>query len=635
MLPKPVKVQLKGDGLSNLKGHVKDRLTAIKNGLNEFHTVKLPEWRRIYEARPLEQSRSIPFENACDLVVPIVAIHSDTLKARLMAAIFRTRPIWVVNSRGEWQGEAEPIQKDTQEFMETEAMETESLDLYRVYNEAIDDVIQYGTMFVKSPWEVIQNHLVIPAGDGDGKFDYVENTDYDGPRPEKIPLEDFFMSPTEKTTERANFKAHRRRLYRYELEDRAFRGIYDKDAVESILGHPDRIGPSYTQTQDESSSGIKSPSGEVAAQWDIYECWFWYRDTSNKLVKIIASFHLASDTLLRAHYNFLPDDPFVGARLLSRDGSYYGRGFCEVLGMFEEEISQIHCQRRDAQTVANAKVWRIDPFSKLHQGFKIYPSAIIPAAKDEIEAISHGEPTSVNIDEERLSLELAERRSGISPPMQSYGSGSFNKRGVYSAMGTLSLLQEGNNRTDLSVSDIRYFHTKLGRILARQYAALGLNPERFEGYGKASENIQKGLKAILSKKMYLPIIAPTASVNREVEKQSDVMLVGIMTRHYQAVAGFLGQAMNPQMPPQVKTYLEQAAVAMNKLMKSVLKHFDYDDPDAFAPEVLSGQQQQQKQIPPGPEQQSAIQKPPGDAVVAVPGGSDGFSGLGGGGERVQ
>jgi len=627
MLPTPIKVTLTSDGLRNFTGHLKDRLEAIKADLNDLHTNKLPMWRRMYEARPAEDTKTVPFENASNLVVPIVGIHCDTLKARLLAAIFRVRPIWLAKVQGNFQGRAEAAQNGVQDFLSSIATEPDELDLYRVYGDFVDDVIQYGTGSIKLPWETIMESFMVSAGDGISTP--VPRVVYDGPRPEKIMFEDLLISPSDKTIEHAHFKAHRRRLLRYQLEDRAASDIYDKEIVKSILGSPDRTGNSPAQTQSENDSGIKSDKYR-AQEWDIYECWTYY-GVGNDRVKVIATYHMATNKLLRCVYRFLPDDPFVSARLLTRDGSFFGRGFCEVLGSFQEEDSQIHSQRRDAQTVANAKVWRVDPFSKLHDGYKIFPSAMLPAIKDEIEPMSHGEPSQVNIDEERMTLELAERRSGISPPMQSYGAGSFNKRGVYSAMGTLSLLQEGNNRTDLSVGDIRYFHTKVGRLIANQYAALGLDSDKFAKFGSMADSIKAGLRAIRDKTMSLPITAPSASVNREVEKQSDIMLVGIMSKHYQTVAAMLSAASNAQTPPEVKAYMASAVKASNSLMQLVLKHFDYSDPELYVPEVTSGGAQAGGQ----PTGQPAVGEQASSPEMVGAAGVAGIPSVGGNGSGLQ
>lgn len=589
---KPIKITLtEGESEQKMTSFLDDRLLAIKKGLVEFHTVQLPMWKEIYEAEPLEQTKSFPFQNASNLVVPIAAIHSDTLKARLMAGIFKTDPIWIAAVHGSFAGEGTEAKHALEDFLQAIATEPDELDLYRVYNDILGDVINYGTMIVKSPWE----HLTIDqaTGDGTGKPLFTPEVVYDGPRPEKIALQDFYMSPADKSLERSPFKAHKRKMLKYELEDRAFSQIYDKAAVEKVLKSPEGTGATNSEQKDSSNSQIKVPQGEAYQYWEIFECWALWRD-NNLNCKIIVTYHPASKTILRAIYNFLPDDPFVGARLLLRDGNYFGYGLCEILSTFQEETSQIHNQRRDAQTVANTKVWRVDPLSKLHDGYQIYPSAMLPAAKDEIEPMSHGEPSEINIEEEKLTLELAERRSGVSPPMQGAGSGSFSKRGVYSAMGTMSLLQEGSSRTDLAIGDVRYFHTKLGRIVSRQYAAFGLQNSCINQFGAKADVIRTALKAILEKKMFLRVGAPTASVNREVEKQNDIMLASIMAKHYQMITGMLAQASSGQVPPQVAEYLTKAIGASNKFMTMVLQHFGYDEPELYTPEVGNGAEGQEQ-----------------------------------------
>ena len=87
----------------------------------------------------------------------------------------------------------------------------------------------------------------------------------------------------------------------------------------------------------------------------------WYNEKNNKL--------------LRAYYQYYPDEVFLAARLFYRDDYFYGYGFCETLGMFQEEISQIHNQRRDNSTVANTMTWRVDPDAILDKGYRVFPGA--------------------------------------------------------------------------------------------------------------------------------------------------------------------------------------------------------------------------------------------------------------------
>jgi len=577
------KIPLSGFSEDKFKGFLKDRIRALQSGLRQLHEEKLPNWRRAYEATPLEKVRSFPFQNASNLVVPVIAIHADTLLSRIMAAIFKTHPIWAVRTVGSFKGQGEPLRDALEEALGYLAIEPDELDLYRVYHEWVSEIIKYGTSVVKSPWETLFETMLAPAGDGSGRYDAVQNVKYDGPRPEKLPFEDFFISPSAKTLESAEVKFHRRRMERWELEERRFRQVYDVAKVDAVLARPDRTSPGVVQQGKEADAGTKTISGYGYAEYDIWEGWCQYR-INGRLIRVIASYHLASDTLLRGWLNNYPGETFVAGRMFYRDDMFHGYGFCETLAQFQEEISQIHNQRRDRMTVANSAAWRVNPDSKLHEGYKIFPSAMVPAEKDEIEALQMGEPSEVSIDEERLSLDLAERRSGVSQPSQAAGAGSFNKRGVYTAMGTLSIMQEGNNRTDLNVSDLRYAHTKVGRMIARQFAEFGNDTYRFGYFGDMAERIVAALTALKERRMALPVMSSTASVNREVEKQNDLMLSGVMSRHYQTIAQFLQAASSQQLPPAMQDYMKQAIRASNNLMKLVMRHFGFDEPERSVPE---------------------------------------------------
>ena len=580
----PIHIKFSATAETQFRYYLKENLRSVINGLKDLHETRLPLWRRIYEAQPLETVRHFPFENASNLVVPIASIHSDTLQARISAAVFKLRPLWALQVGGDFGDEGEALRSAAENYLTDMALEPEQLDLYRVYRDFLGDVVKYGTSVIKSPWETLTEAMAVPAGDGNGSYNLVDEVIFDGPRPEKIAFEDLFIPPQTTVLNRAPFKAHRRRLSYTDLMIRKQRGIYDKLGIQAILGAPDRTGPTAPQKEQEAKAGTTTIQGDIAREWDIYECWCIY-DYGDHTVRLIATYHAHTDTLLRTIFSFFPDDPWVGARLFPRDGMYFGYGLVEKLSSFQEEISKQHNERHDAQTVANAKVWRIDPQSKLMEGFDIYPNAHVPAEKDELEAISHGEPlTNVGVEEERLSLDLAERQSGVSPPTQGYGAGQ-SKKGSQSAMGTLSLLQEGNTRTDMHVSDIRNAHLRLGRIISRQVAHLGLSSKRFSAYGETGEDLLAAFSAIKSGRMYMPVLAATASLNREIEKQSDILLVGIMMKHYQTIAGIIAQVESPAITEDTKSYLEKVIKSANSLMMSVLRHFDVDEPSRLVPEV--------------------------------------------------
>jgi hypothetical protein len=576
-----------------LKKYLKDRILSLKNGMRELFEEKLIKWNAAYEARPAEAMRQFPFQNASNLVIPLVGIHTDTLHAQVMAAIFKTHPIVVSKVFGDPGPQSDKLKEAYEEYMQYVALEPEELDLYRVYGEGIRECIKYGTTTYKAPWEETLRSFMIPGGDGSGKErDFETKTIYSGPRPEKLPFNGFYIPPTAKSIEDADFKAHKKPMLRWEIEERMHTGLYNKKAVEEILKTPDRTGPDQVQKEKEGQLGAKTDQsyGAFAHEWDIWECHVQWRYEDEAFApRMIVTYHEKSNQIVRVLWDNFKPEWFISSRMAKRDDMYHGYGFGEILWAFQEGASETYNGYRDNQTVANTRVWRVSPDSKLHQGYRIYPSAMLPAEKDEIEALAHGDLSEINIDELRLLLDLAERRSGVSPPQQGYGAGvTTGKRGIYSAMGTLAVLQEGNTRKDINVSDMRDSHTRLMRLVTEEYAVFGkgdkFHRERLAKFGKQADLIKEAIEQIHDKKISLPCYASTASINREVEKQNDLMLTMVMSRHYQMIAQLLGATQQPNTPPLVKEYFVEVVVAADLLMRKILRNFGHEEVDRLVPD---------------------------------------------------
>jgi hypothetical protein len=584
-LLQPTKVEFTGGALEEVKGYLHERIQALTDGSRQLFQTKLPEWRRLYESRPLERNRQFPFENASNLVVPIIGIHCDTLHARIMASLWKTKPLFYTKLYGMYDKDMDPVRQAWEDYLVYEATEPEELNLYETESEWVSEIVRYGTSTLKVVNSQRYEDYFQPAGDSNGG-NFFRRTIYDGPCPQKLAYQDFLIPENIPHWQQADIKIHIARLTYYDLMQRKQYGVYDEAAFNAIVSQPDRTSPDYVVKQRQEDADART-SSQGYREWDIHECWFSWKSANGDFTpKVIVWYHFKSNTLMRAVYDFYPDQPFVMGRLLYRDDSIRGYGLCETLGQFQEELSVIHNQRRDNQTVANTKVWRVDPNSKLHEGYKVYPGAMLPADQGEIEPLTQGEVSQLSIEEERLSIDLAERRSGVSPPMQGMGAGSAQgKRGVYSAAGTLSLLQEGNRRTDSTIADIRYAHARLGQILSRQYAFLGLDSKKLAFFGTQAELIREAAGYVKSGKLGLTVNASSASVNKEIEKQNDLMLTQIINKHYQSIGQLIQSIQSVQSSPAIKDYFQHVIDASNKLMRGILRNFDRDDSDILIPEV--------------------------------------------------
>jgi hypothetical protein len=628
-----------------LKTYLKARILELKNGMRELYEDKIVKWRFAHEAKPREEERQFPFQNASNIVIPIIAIHSDTLKAQLMASVFKTMPLVETLVLGEFGGESDELRSAYADYMQYVGIDPSELDLYRVYNEGMGEVIKYGTVTYKVPWEKITRDFLIPGGDGSGSAkDFLSKTMYEGPRPEKLPFNSFYIPPQSKTLECADIKCHKRTMLKHELLERKFSDLYNREAVDAILKTPDRTHPDQVVSEQQEDLGARTDASSGHQEWDIWECYVQWRYSDEAFApRMIATYHPLSDQLARVAWDNFEGEWFVGARMGQRDDMYHGSGFAEILWSFQEGASETYNGYRDNQTVANTRVWRVSPDSKLHQGYRIYPSAMLPAEKDEIEPLAHGDVSAINLDELRVLLDLAERRSGVSPPQQGFGAGmQSGKRGIYSAMGTLSVLQEGNSRKDLNVSDMRDAHIRLMRLVTRQYGVFGndsqFHKQRLELFGEKAPLIKEAIDRIVSKKIGLPCYSSSASVNKEVEKQNDIMLVGLMGRHYQMIAQLLTAIQQPTVPPAAKQYFLEVMVASNLLMKKILKNFDQSSVDRLVPDPIkalkaqaeAAQQQPQGGQPNGQPPNGPPQPQPStQASLSVGGGTPMAQGAGG------
>lgn len=599
-LLKPLPLDWSPEAEDKLRKYVDDNIRALKDGHQDLFEQQLPRWRKAYKGLPEREQRDFPWKNASNLVVQLTGMFVDMLTARIMSAVHEVAPLYTVGLSGEW----EPTEKGEEqraileEFLCLMGVERDELDLYRVEYQVFNDAAKYGMAVCKHPQELVIEAQIM--GQGDGKTQFEEMTRFMGPKPEKIPY-DAFLIPQNATNIRSPFKAHIKTLSKYQLEERRFVGAYNitDDEWEKLLQSPDRFGAD-TQTKDDEEGSAKTEDAAVNAEWDIYECWFPYIHEGHNF-RLIYTYHYQSKKVLRAVYNFYPDndEPFEMARLGYEGDTIRGRGFCDMLADYQEEFSTIHNQDNDAGTLANTSIYRIDPNSRLDSMFSIYPSAAVVARKDEFEVYQMGRSNTMDsINRQKFLMELAQQRAGVAPPSSGMGGGIMNPRkNIYSAMGTMAVMQDSNRRTNINVADMRYFHVNLGRKIARQYAYFGID-ERARLFGKKAPLLLKALNNLLDKRIGLPIRSSSASLNKEVEKQNDILLVNIVRQHYQWVGSIL--ATLPQAPKHVQDYIVATVGGGNMLMRQIMRNFGHDDvtryiPDAAVLEQLQDQINKQKE----------------------------------------
>lgn len=586
---RPVKCTFGKDTDAHLEKFVYERINAIQDGTRILREIDVPEWRRLIQGKPQEETKSFPWENASNVVIQIIGTCQDILKAAIMGSIWGVLPIYTTSLVGEWD-EAEQGEEQRQaieEAMVYFASEPNELDLYRVENLWFGEGIGFGTSFVKAPYEYITEAQIVGlSGEsehtGDGGRNEKDFVKHYGPTPEKMPFEDFGVDPKASTLGTADFKYHIRHLTKWQIEERRHKGLYDKDAIDKVIAQPDRNGVDVVKQQAQMDMGIHLSSQPINAEWDFFECWFKYVHPGNgKTYSILCTYHLRTRTVLKCVFNYYPenDDPFRMCRLGWDDDGIYGVGFAKMLKHYQEEVSTGHNQRCDNRTLGNTSVIRTSAISKFDSNFSVYPLATIPGEKDSIEIMQLGSNYPPDIQGEQLTLSLAERRAGVEMGVQGPGGGTTNpKKGVYSAMGTFAVMQAGNRRNNMRTADMRFAHYDLGRLILQLYAYFGIG-DKGRVFGKKEEFLRRALDSVRAGRMSFPIRAATESINKELEKQNLMLLINVVKAHHMGVAQILQQiAQGGQMiPDEIKKYLIDTIKASDYLMHDLLHAFQLND----------------------------------------------------------
>lgn len=577
------------DAMNNTWKHVEENIDFWLSKTKNYRENTLKRYARLYKGTPDSPTKDTPWPNAANNIIQVIATHCDQLLSRVMS-IYMVEPLWTAKILGDLEDdEGEKQRQILEEFMSEMAMSTTELDFYRIEQAWFSSAIRNGTGIIKLPWQyAVEQQIVFLDGIDENasthKFD--EFIKYDGPKPENVPLNKFVNNLQFSKLEDSNLKFEIVTLNRYQLEERKELGIYNSEDIDKILGQPDRQGPDVLQENAQKSSGITQSAGEnnQGAEYDIIECWFTYWHNKQKF-SLFAQCHRKSETRLGMWYNYYPKNMCIyeDSKLAYDDDNWLGYGLAEMLEGYQEEISTAHNQRTDAGTLNNSTAFRVNKNSKLRSVLTFYPGIMIPADKDEIERLDTSNAHASDTTQETLTNAYAKERSGVDPAIGGTGGGIVNpKRGVYSSQGTFAVMQQQNNRTSLRTSDMRSAHVRAGNKFLQMYSHFGIG-SKLGSFGKEAEVLKKSFENIKSGKLGLLIRPTTASINKEVEKQNDVLLAQLAERLYAADAQVIQLLTTQQIPEDLKQYYIEVLRAKNALMHHIFKDFGHDDAARLIP----------------------------------------------------
>lgn len=621
-----------------LERHLNSRIAQLRN----IHTSLLPKWKRIAEGRPLQKTRSFPFEGASNLVHQTAGEAIDDLAARVLQLTWMTSPIVLYRyfTGTVKQEEAEKYASRAEtliQFMDYASYDPRELNLYPRENKWWYD----GAVCGRS-WLIIAPESRIEAvytGYNDKKKATFENkTLYEGPKVINADYEDILYDPDVKVFEETDPLFRRCTLTQHKMRERVFKGTYRKADAEKVLEQPDQQNEVKVREKQKRGIGDTPATDRTLATWEIFECYFswWHNDKKHRL---IAWYHLKTRTILNCVYNFIPDNqiPILETRL-----TVDGRGFPDILEHYQEEISTAKNQRNDTITVSMWGINTVDPSNRnLGPNFRLAPNVFLPVKKDQFMHYDVGNVAfaGLSLQNEQTMVQQAKERAGVGPAIAGAGAGGPSKKGGYSAMGTLSVMQDGNSRNDHRTSDFRHSHVAAMSILTDFYGFLGLG-RKGNTYGLNDELLEQALDDYLTRKMRIPTRAASASLNREISKQNLIILKQAHSAYIKETSSQMQAVMNETLPIEYRKQLLGWIKAGTRIMQDTFKNFQIsDNPVEYVPniEYKIVEPEKQNAAPQGPqpvpinEMASAIRRP-GESGIPLLGGG-GMGGTAGGPPR--
>jgi len=555
---------------------------------------KYKNWLDNYAAKPFEEVRTTPWYRASNFVPQLIRMHCDIMTARMVGIMFGTKPFWKPTSALDIMPRL--YLEALSMWMEFETFHR--MDFYRPVRSGISRTFKTGTNIHKAVWKdpAVFSYSVAVGVNGANGLES-KRISKEGLMLTPVPFEDFFPYPiTVSNLDSVQIKFHRLRFTKEQVEYRAAQGIWAKEPAEFMLRTNGDYKPEGAKESQAQDAGI-TLTKDVTMPFTALECWFEYTMSDGMNYRLVAILNPFVDkpenALLRFFFNFdsRGEDPFVDQRFAERDDFFYGYSIPEILEQTQEEAAQIHNSRRDSNTIANTPTFKKKRLADVPNPANYwYPGMTFELdAMDDLDMMATNVNYNSMIEEEGFLQGLASTYTGISAPQQTMGGGVLEgKRGIYSAQGTMAMLQEGNDRPNLYLREFREPMHKIGRLMFRSHRDLRSTPIPFSLWGKYGQYLQN-VFALPEPPDYDPVFfaigASDGGANKEIDRTNLLLMANTMAGYYNQLTQAVSVAATQPEGSPIRETLLLVLDGAKDLADRLLFVFDIGDRKKLIPDV--------------------------------------------------
>jgi hypothetical protein len=558
--------------------------------------------QKLYEQTSVPEKKDFPFPGAAHVMVPVIPTYVEQIHARLMNTVYSGDDVFTTKPTVEM---LYPFVKAIKKWCNW--MTENQLDLERVDYGLLLEYLKLGNMVGKTVYtkEVKTLQVWDPALN-----DFTPSVEImkDNAEIIQVPINDFWFPMYARSLDEAQWKSHRFRVDWNMAKDRAFAGIYDEEALKSVVNWYE----SHKDDYEEARTDLTQSRTAKLLEYEFHEVWFRYPlkkkptvkggdnnslpideidNTANfaPVVDLVGVFHVRSRTWLRLQYNWFPLglDPFEHMPYVGREQMILGIGVGEMGIPFQIEVSTMHNQRLDNATISNMSGYKYKADSSIPSDLALAPGKGVPCDDmDDIAPLILGQKYDSTIVEEKHTLSFLQERIGareLEADQAALSQGT--------ATGAIALLAEKGRRLDSIVRNVRRFHKRLMIKVILLEQKYGDKEKLAKVLGEEGILVAQLLESIPPQMIWdgigVELTATTSTTSKDMDRQAKLTLFNLLVQYYGQLGQYMAAAM--QAPPQVQPVFLEIINGLSTLVKEILEDFNIRNKTEFLIDLSAAQ----------------------------------------------
>lgn len=551
------------------------------------------KWIMQYE-EVLPLKKTFPWTGCSNISLPVTAIAVETIHAREVNTLFGVRPYILVRPKKK-NADREKC-ADLERFLDQ--IYQHVVNLYSTGSQWFLEKNKMGTGYIKPYWCYDKKKVRKGQGFlGRTKWEYKV---YDDVKVDVLNIEDVITPSNARDIQDCLFLDFRIRTDWNNISRKGKLGIYQN--VEDIkpFYRTDTItresGADVQKTKEDMEKIVRN-SPNMFQEYEIHEVWFEYDiDDDGFAEPMVMTLSLDANKKMRWIYQ--PYDhgkrPIVINKYMERVNRIDGKGLSEMSEYLQDGINTVTNQTIDNMTIANAKVNKVRKASKEDiPKDGIYPGCNIYLDDPATDLIPHemGEVHQSNFALMNLLRDYHERRTKVTDYSMGRESSALKSRAT--ATGTLALLQESGRHFDLIINNSRNALVELSYQIIELYMqyrpdkifdVTGNTHEMYQG--KEQVGLPGGLDN-LREDFEFYCSATSLAVNKEIEKQTNLLLLQQLGGIFQQMIQLLMMMDNPQtqLPPDLKKFIAGVISSYYRMAEDLIRSFEKIDIKSYLPDL--------------------------------------------------